>query len=70
MKLVEELLSIDGEEVNRSSISEPLYGETHWEGTYECELVFKKGKHSIEIRLVSDEEGLSGVISDWVVTAA
>lgn len=38
------------------------------DGTYECELDFKRGKHSIEIKVVSDIESMTGVISDWTVT--
>ena len=68
MTLVEELVGVDGEEVARSSLSEPLYGETPWDATYECELVFGKGTHSIEIKIESDIEGMTGVISDWTVT--
>lgn len=68
MALVEELLSIDGEEVDRSSVNEPVYGEAPWDGTYECELDFKRGKHSIEIKVVSDIESMTGVISGWTVT--
>ena len=67
LTLVEELLSIDGEEVDRSSLSEPIYGETPWDATYECELSFRKGKHSIEIKVLSEGEGMSGVLSDWAV---
>lgn len=63
MVLVEELLSVDGERVDRWSVREPVYGE----GTYECELIFKRGKRSIEIKVASDIEGMTGVISDWAV---
>ncbi len=65
--LVEELLTVDGDEVDRSSLEEPIYVETPWEATYECELKFAPGKRSIEIRVVSEIEGLSAVISDWIV---
>ncbi len=68
MKLVEELLSVDGEEIARASVTEPVYGETPWDATYECELTLSQGKHSIEIKFVSDVEGMSGVISDWILT--
>jgi len=68
MMLVEELVYVDGGEVDRSSISEPIYGETPWNGTYECELILARGKHRIEIKIVSEFEGMTGVISDWTVT--
>jgi ankyrin repeat protein len=68
--LVEELLSIDGEEVDRSSLSEPVYGETPWDATYERELSFPQGKHSIEIKVVSEAEGMNGVLSDWIVNVS
>ncbi|UCH47171.1 MAG: hypothetical protein JSU95_13875 [Betaproteobacteria bacterium] len=65
--LVEELLSVDGEEVARSTVSEPVYGEAPWDATYECELTLSQGKHSIEIKLISEIDGMAGVISDWIV---
>jgi hypothetical protein len=65
--LVEELLIVDGDEVDRSSLKEPVYGETPWEGTFECELKIAAGKHSIEIKVVSETDGMNGVISDWIV---
>ena len=65
--LVEELLSIDGEDVEPSTITEPVYGETPWDGTHECELSLPQGKHSIEIKVVSEIDGLTGVIFDTIV---
>jgi ankyrin repeat protein len=65
--MVEELLSIDGEEVDRSAVTEPVYGETPWDATYECQLNLPQGKHSIEIKVVSEIEGMTGAISDWIV---
>jgi ankyrin repeat protein len=70
MTLVEELMSVDGEMVARSSVNEPVYGETPWEATYECKLAFKRGKHAIEIKVVSDIEGMTGVMADWIVKVA
>jgi hypothetical protein len=68
MTLVEELISVDGEMVARSSVQEPVYGEAPWQATFERELTFSRGKHLIEIKVVSEIEGMTGVISDWVVT--
>ena len=68
MKLTRERLFLDGGEVDHSSVDEPLYDETPWEASYECELTFKQDAHSIEIKVMSEIEGMSGVISDWTVT--
>lgn len=65
--LVEELMIVDGDEVDRSSVTEPVYDETPWEATYECELRLDAGKQAIVIRIESDIEGLAGEISDWTV---
>jgi len=65
--LVEELLSVDGDEVDRSSLDEAVYGETPWTGTYEWELALSSGKHTIETKVVSEMDGINGVISDWIV---
>jgi len=58
----------DGDQVNRSTVNDPVYGETPWEATYECELILKRGKYSIEIKVISEVEGMTRVISDWAVT--
>ena len=67
MSLVEELLNVDGKEVARSSVTEPIYDETPWDGTYECELTFEKGRQGIEIKLLSEVEGMTGVLSGWTI---
>ena len=68
LELVEELLLVDGNDVDRSNLSEPIYDETPWDATYECELQLDSGEHVIAIKLDSDIDGLSGEISDWTVT--
>ena len=65
--LVEELMTVGGDEVDGSSVTEPVYDETPWEATYECELHLDTGKQTIEIKIESDIEGLAGEISDWTV---
>ncbi len=65
--LVEELMTVDGEELDRSSVTEPIYDEVLWEATYECELDLNAGKQTIVIKIESDIEGFAGEISDWTV---
>ena len=68
-RLVEELLYINGKELLRSEYKKPLKGEAAWDGTYEAELTFPKGKHSIEIKIVSGEPNVfrSLVLADWPI---
>ena len=65
--LVEELMMVDGDEMDRSSVTEPVYDETPWEATYECKFHLDAGKQTIVIKVESDIEGLAGEISDWTV---
>lgn len=69
--LVEELVNVDGEEMVRSKDSEHFEDETPWEGTYDAQLVFPGGEHSIEIKVLSpNSEFLKLVVlSDWNVAA-
>lgn len=69
-QLVEELVTVDGEEMLRSEALEPFEDETPWEGTYEAQLVFPAGRRSIEIKIVSEQPELlrSLVLADWEVT--
>ncbi len=69
-RLVEELVTVDGEEMLRSEAEEPFLEETPWEATYDAKLVFPAGRHSIEIKVVSHQPELlrSVVLSDWNIT--
>ena len=68
-RLVEELVSVEGEEMLRSEAPEPFEDETPWEGTYEAQLVIPAGRRSIEIKVVSRHPELlrSLVLADWDV---
>ena len=68
-ELVEELVTIDDEEMLRSQAEEPFEDETPWEGTYEADLVIPAGKHSIEIKIVSENPDVlrSMVLTGWEV---
>lgn len=69
-RLVEELVTIGDEEMLRSEAEEPFEDETPWDGTYEAQLVIPSGRHSIEIKIVSDRPKLhhSMVLSGWEVS--
>jgi hypothetical protein len=65
--LVEELVTVDDEEMLRSEAHEPFEDETLWEGTYEAQLVIPADRRSIEIKIVSQHPELlrSLVLNDW-----
>jgi hypothetical protein len=69
--LVEELVTVDDEEMLRSE-AEPLSSEDEipWEGTYDAQLVISAGRHSIEIKVVSQRTDLlrSLVLTGWEVS--
>ena len=67
--LVEELVDVGGEEMLRSQALEPFEDETPWEGTFEAQLTIPRGRHSIEIRILSPQPDLqrSMVLSDWEI---
>jgi len=67
--LIEELVFVDGREIFRSEAHERFKGITPWWGTYEAQLNFPKGRHSIEIKIISRSPDLhsSGVLCDWHV---
>ena len=52
-RLVEELVTVDDEEMLRSEAHEPFEDETPWEGTYDAQLVIPAGRRSIEVKIVS-----------------
>ena len=68
--LVEELVTVEDEEMLRSEAQEPFEDETPWEGTYDSQLVIPAGRRSIEIKIVSRHPELlrSKVINDWDIT--
>ncbi len=68
-RLVEELVVVEDQEMLRSEAEEPFEDETPWSGTYEAQLVLPRGRHSLEIKIVSPEPELlaSRVLSDWTV---
>lgn len=67
--LVEELVFVDDQEILRSEAHEPFKEITPWWGTYDAQLTFPAGRHSIEIKIVSRQPELhsSAVLSDWHV---
>jgi hypothetical protein len=70
--LVEELVFVGDGEILRAEAEEPFEDETPWEGTYDAELNFPSGRHSIEIKIVSRQPELlrSMVLSDWDISVA
>jgi hypothetical protein len=69
-RLVEELVTVGDEEMLRSEAEEPFEDETPWEGTYEAQLTFPTGRHSIEIKIISHHPKVhrSLVLSDWKIS--
>ena len=69
-ELVEEIVSVDGEQMHRSQANEPFGREQEvpWDGTFEARLTFAAGKASVEINVVSQGMVQSGVIADWHLT--
>ena|SRR5579863_7838163 len=69
-QLVEELVTVDDEEMLRSE-AEPLSYEDEipWEGTYDAQLAIPPGRHSIEIKIISQRTDLlrSLVLTGWEV---
>lgn len=68
--LVEELVTVDDEEMLRSEAHEPFEDETPWDGTYDAQLVILPGRHSIEVKIVSQNPDLlaSRVLTGWDIT--
>jgi hypothetical protein len=69
-RLVEELVTVDDEEMLRSEAHEPFEDETPWEGTYDAQLVIPAGRRSIEVKIVSQHPELiaSRVLTGWDIT--
>jgi len=67
---VEELVTVDDEEMLRSEAEEPFEDETPWEGTYDAELAIPAGRRSIEVKIVSQHPELlaSRVLTGWDFT--
>ena len=71
-RLVEDLVTVDDEEMLRSEAQpESFEDEAPWEGTYDAELVIPAGRRSIEIKVVSQRTNLlrSLVLTGWEVNA-
>lgn len=68
-QLVEELVTVDDKEILRSDAQEPFEDETPWEGTYDAQLTFPVGQHSIEIKIISQhpETLRSMVLTGWEI---
>jgi hypothetical protein len=68
--LVEELVTVDDEEMLRSEAQEPFDDETPWEGTYDAQLVIPAGRRTIEIKIVSQHPELlaSRVLTGWDIS--
>jgi len=68
--LVEELVTIDDEEMLRSEAHEPFEDETPWEGTYDAQLVIPAGRRSIEVKIISQHPDLlaSRVLTGWDIS--
>jgi hypothetical protein len=71
-RLIEELVTVDDEEMLRSEAEEPFEDETPWEGTYDAVLNLPAGRRSIEIKILSRKPDLlrSMVLSDWGVSVS
>jgi hypothetical protein len=69
-RLVEELVSVDGEERLRSEAQEPFEDETPWEGTHDAQLAIPAGRRSIEIKIISRHPELlrSLVLTGWDIS--
>jgi hypothetical protein len=68
--LIEEIVTVDDKEMLRSEARpESFEDEVPWEGTYDAELVIPAGRHSIEIKIVSQHPELlrSLVLTGWDV---
>ncbi len=68
--LVEELVTVDDEEMLRSEAHEPFEDETPWEGTYDAQLVISAGRRSIEVKIISQHPDLlaSRVLTGWDIS--
>jgi hypothetical protein len=68
--LVEELVSVDGEEMLRSKAQEPFDDETPWEATFDAQLRIAPGERSIEIKIIgrTPEVLRSLVLTGWNIS--
>ena len=66
--LKEELLDIDGDIIHRKDFKDDIFEETCWIATFEGSLNFHTGSQLIEIKIRSDYEEFSMVLSDWEIT--
>jgi ankyrin repeat protein len=69
LKPVTETVDVEGEIVSRAELTEPVYGESPWEASYEIPLNSADGANVLWIRLDhKDEEQLCGELDPWTFT--
>jgi hypothetical protein len=63
---VTETVEVEGEMVSRAGLTEPVYGESPWEASYELPLKNARGANVLWIRLDhKEEESLRGELDPW-----
>jgi hypothetical protein len=66
LKPVTEMVEVEGEMVSRTGLTEPVYGESPWEASYELLLNRTSGADVLWIRLDHEEdEQLRGELDPW-----
>jgi len=66
LKPVTEIVEVEGEMVSRAGLTEPVYGESPWEASYELPLESAHGAKVLWIRLDhKEEEQLRGELDPW-----
>lgn len=63
---LQETIDVDGEIKPRADLTEPVYGETPWEATYELPLEKADATKALWIRLDHDDETLCAELDAWV----
>ena len=68
-ELVEELVCVANKEMLRAEAKQPFHEEVPWDATYEAKIAVPRGRHSIEIKVVSHVPELltSMVLTGWTV---
>ena len=65
LKPFKETIDVDGEILSVADLSEPVYGETPWEATYELPLDKADDARALWIRLDHEDEALRGELDAW-----
>ena len=65
LKPVTETVEFEDEPVPRASLTEPVYGESPWEATFELSLQNADGARVLWIRLDHEDEELRGELDPW-----